>query len=156
MTIAKAVEVYLKGHGVRYELVAHKVTGSTHETATAAHVPEDRIAKAVMVRDGEADAMAVIPGVSWLDLARLNQATGRDFALAEESGLGPLFPDCAHGAIPPLGPAYGVETFLDEDLTSLHDVYFEAGDHVHLVHVEGEAFQTLLKGVRRGRFSKAT
>ncbi|MBK1730550.1 aminoacyl-tRNA deacylase [Thiococcus pfennigii] len=156
MTIATSVETYLNGQGVGYELVAHKATGSTHETATAAHVPEDHMAKAVILRDQDGHAMAVIPGTAWLHLERLNQAAGRDFALVEESDLDALFPDCARGAVPPLGPAYGVETFLDEDLTSLHDVYFEAGDHQHLVHVDGEAFQGLLKGARRGRFSGAT
>lgn len=156
MTIATSVEAYLHEHGVRYDLMAHKVTGSTHETATAAHVAEPRIAKAVMLRDAQGHAVAVIPGITWLELERLNRVSDRDFELDEESDLGPLFLDCIQGAIPPLGPAYGLETFLDEDLTSLHDIYFEAGDHVHLVHVEGEAFKTLLKGVRSGRFSAVT
>ncbi len=48
---------------------------------------------------------------------------------------------------------YQLETFLDEQLTSLANVYFEAGDHEHLLHISGAAFLTLLKGVRHGHFS---
>lgn len=156
MTIAARVETYLKDHGATYELVPHKTTGSTHESALAAHVREDHIAKAVMVRDAQGDAMAVVPGSTWLRMDRLNDETGRAFVLDDEPKLSPLFPDCVAGAVPPLGPAYGVETFLDEGLTSLGEVYFEAGDHQHLVRVSGETFLGLMKGTRRGRFSGAS
>jgi Ala-tRNA(Pro) deacylase len=154
MTIAARIESYLSQHRVPYELMPHRTTGSTHESAEATHVREDHIAKAVVVRDGQGNALAVIPGSSWLQLDALNRETGRDFRLNEESELGHVFPDCAEGAVPPLGPAYGLETFLDEALTSLGNVYFEAGDHRHLVHVKGEDFQKLLPGVRHGHFSR--
>lgn len=154
MTIATRVEAYLKKHGASYELIAHKATGSTHESATAAQVWEDHIAKAVIVRDGAEHAMVVIPGSTWLRLDHLNQETGRAFALDEESDLSALFPDCAAGAVPPLGPAYGLETFLDEGLTTLAEIHFEAGDHQHLITLDGETFVRLLHGARRGQFGR--
>lgn len=153
MTIAARIEQYLTKHGVSYELVPHKTTGSTHESAVAAHVPEDHIAKAVMVRDAQGDAMVVVPGDSWLRLDTLSQETGRQFELDEESQFNHLFPDCAPGAVPPLGPAYGIETFLDQAFASLGAVYCEAGDHQHLLRISGEDFRTLLQGARRGYFS---
>jgi Ala-tRNA(Pro) deacylase len=152
MSIAPRIESQLREHGVAFELLPHKTTGSTHESASAAHVPEDHIAKAVMIRDSKGDAMAVIPGDTWLHLIGLNEATGRAFKLDEESELTDLLPDCAPGAVPPLGPAYGIETFLDEALTTLSKVYFEAGDHQNLVQVSGEDFVRLLPGVRHGHF----
>jgi Ala-tRNA(Pro) deacylase len=153
MAIAARVEAFLKGHGATYELIAHRVTGSTHESALSAHVADDHIAKAVVVHDGRGDALAVIPGDTWLDLDALNRETARSFALDDEADLARLFPDCAEGAVPAVGPAYGLETFLDEALTSLANVYFEAGDHRHLVHVSGDNFTGLLAGARRGNFS---
>jgi Ala-tRNA(Pro) deacylase len=152
MSIAARIEARLRQEEVVYELLRHKATGSTHETASAAHVPEDHIAKAVMVHDGQAHAMAVIPGDTWLHLDALNEDTGRTFKLDDESDLGELLPDCAVGAVPPLGPVYGIETFLDEALTTLAEVYFEAGDHQNLVKVSGEDFPKLLSGVRRGHY----
>ena len=154
MTIAATVEDYLREHGVSFVLVQHKATGSTHESASAAHVPEDHIAKAVLVRDSQGDAMAVIPGDTWLYMDRLNQDAGRHFQLEDEPELAELFADCVPGAVPPVGPAYSMVTFLDEALTTLADVYFESGDHKHLVHVSGEDFLKLLPGVRRGHYSR--
>ncbi len=154
MTIAARVEKRLGQQQVRFELLPHKITGSTHESASAAHVPEDHIAKAVMLHDGRSHAMVVVPGDTWLHLDTLNQDTGRSFRLDDESDLSELLPDCVTGAVPPLGPVYGIETFLDEGLTTLAEVYFESGDHQNLVKVSGEDFLKLLAGVRRGHYGQ--
>jgi Ala-tRNA(Pro) deacylase len=153
MTIAARVEKVLRDHGAHYKLISHRVTGSTHESAEAAQVRDDHIAKAVVVRDGKERAMAVIPGDTWLDLKALSRETARDYELDEESDLRPLFPDCEPGAVPPFGFAYHLETYVDEGLRSLSSVYFEAGDHTHLVRVNGETFAELMAGVRHGRFA---
>ena len=154
MTIATRVEQVLRDHGAHYKLVPHKPTGSTHESAEAARVRDDHIAKAVVVRDAQGPAMAVIPGDTWLDVEALTRETGRPFELDEESDLAALFPDCAPGAVPPLGQAYQMETYLDEALGSLSSVYFESGDHAHLVRVNAETFADLMGGVRHGHFGR--
>lgn len=154
MSTAARVESRLRDQRIAYELLPHPPTGSTHESASAAHVPEDHVAKAVMLHDGQGHAMAVIPGDTWLHLDALNQDAGRTFALDEESELAELLPDCTPGAVPPLGPLYGIETFLDEGLTTLAEVYFESGDHQNLVKVSGDDFQKLLPGVRRGQYGQ--
>ena len=144
MAMAKTLESYLLTHKVEYDLVPHPMTYSSRDTAKAAHVADDHIAKAVIVRDEIGFAMVVIPASHWLKLEALQQETDRDFVLAAESDATKLFPDCTEGAIPPLGQAYGLETFLDERLTTLANVYFEAGDHEDLVHVKGDVFHLLL------------
>jgi Ala-tRNA(Pro) deacylase len=73
--------------------------------------------------------------------------------LATESELVGLFKDCEIGAIPPIGPAYGIETVVDDSLLQENDVYFEAGDHEELIHVSGKQFRDLVAGARYGRFS---
>lgn len=153
MAIAKTVQAYLTQHKIKIELVPHPKTYSTHDTAEEAHVRDDHIAKAIIVQDAKGYAMAVIPGSNWLKLEGLQEETDRDFQLADEQDIDSLFEDCQSGAIPPLGPAYDIETFLDEQLLSLANVYFEAGDHEQLVHVSGTDFNIMLKGVRHGFFS---
>lgn len=153
MSVAATIQSCLSEHKVKYELVPHPRTCSSHETAQVAHIYEDHIAKAVIVEDTQGYAMVVIPASDWLKLHALKEELDRDFHLADESVLSELFGDCQTGAIPPLGPCYKLETFLDEQLTSLANVYFEAGDHEHLLHISGAAFLTLLKGVRHGHFS---
>ena len=153
MAIAVTVLDYLNQHQVEIKLVPHPKTYSTLDSAEAAHVREDHIAKAVIVKDSMGYAMVVIPGSNWVKFEALEKETNRDFQLADEDEIDTLFKDCESGAIPPLGPAYNIETYLDEQLTNLANVYFEAGDHNELVHVSGENFHALLKGVRHGYFS---
>ena len=153
MAVAETVQRFLEQLSVEYDLVPHPHTGSSHETAEAAHVREDHIAKAVIVKDLAGYAMVVVPASNWVEVEHLRKELNRDLHLATEDELAKLFGDCEAGAVPPLGPAYGVETFLDQAMTSLANVYFEAGDHEQLVHTAGDDFLTLLGGVRHGYYS---
>lgn len=153
MAMAETIKSYMLKHQIDYKLVAHPKTSTTRESAEAVHIPEDHIAKAVIVKDTQGYAMVVIPGHHWLKLKIIREELNREFELAEETEINKLFSDCQSGAIPPLGPAYELETFMDQRLLTLANVFFEAGDHEHLVHLDGKAFHTLLKGVRHGYFS---
>ena len=155
MAVAGTIERYLIEHSVDYDLLTHPRTGSSHETAQAAHVNEDHIAKAVIVKDSSGYAMVVVPASQWVEMDHLRRELNRDFHLATENEIRRLFKDCDVGAVPPLGPAYGIETFTDESLNSLANVYFEAGDHEELIHTRGDDFQALLRGARHGYFSHA-
>ena len=152
MTIAAKLERHLAEQQTEYELLSHPHTGSSHETAEAAHVPEDHIAKGVLVRGGEDYYLAVIPADRWLKMGAVNHELSRDLELASEKELGAIFPDCEVGAVPPIGKAYGIETLLDDSLASLANVYFEAGDHEHLVHTSGDEFTRLFGGSRHGYY----
>ena len=154
MAIAQTVKDFLTSNAVDYNLPYHPHSGSSHETAEAAHVDEDHIAKGVIVKDDSGYAMVVIPAIHYVEMKRLRKELHRELELVEEDEFSSLFPDCEPGAVPPLGPAYGVETFLDEGLSSLANIYFEAGDHEHLVHLNGDDFRSLLSGVRHGHFSQ--
>jgi Ala-tRNA(Pro) deacylase len=153
MSLAETVRRYLTEHEVEFEPIPHPKTASSRETAHAAHVREDHVAKAVIIKDKQGFAMVVIPGSNWIKLEAINEELGRNFELAEEADAEALFPDCQPGAMPPLGSAYGVETYVDEQLMSLANVFFEGGDHTHLIQVNGQAFHELLKGARHGHFS---
>ena len=153
MSISKTVNSYLDNHNVQYELVHHPRAYTCLATARSAHINEDHIAKAVIVKDKMGYAMVVLAGSDKVKMHALQDEVNRDFELAEEADLNKLFADCQVGAIPPFGQAYGVETYLDERLNSLANIYFEAGDHENLVHVYGNEFHELFKGVRHGHFS---
>jgi Ala-tRNA(Pro) deacylase len=74
--------------------------------------------------------------------------------LATEAETQPLFGDCAEGAIPPLGPAYGLEVIIDDSLNGQPEIFFESGDHQALIHMAGADFQRLLPNAMHGRFSR--
>ncbi len=154
MAIPETVKSFLDQNKIGYELVPHPKTYSSKESAAAADIREDHIAKAVILEDSQGIVMAVIPGDAWVKFHAINSELNRTLELASEEVSKEIFQDCAIGAIPPFGFAYGLETVVvDEELTSLANVYFEAGDHKNLVHVSGESFKRLQSGARHGYFS---
>jgi Ala-tRNA(Pro) deacylase len=153
MSIAVSVRDYLQKQGIRYDLVAHPHSQDSMHSASAAHVPGDRLAKGVVLEDEMGYLMAIVPSTRRVDLGVLHHQLNRRLGLATEQELGVLFRDCEFGAVPPLGDAYGIDAMIDETLTQCEDIYFEGGDHAELVHVSGEDFMRLQAGVRRGRFS---
>jgi Ala-tRNA(Pro) deacylase len=153
MTIAKTVEDYLQQNRVAYDIVPHPHTSSTRATVQTAHVPADRVAKAVVLHDGSRYVMAVVPGSRHVSVRTLSKKLGRELRLAQEESLEPVFRDCAPGAIPPLGPAYGMETIVDDSLVGQPEIYFEAGDHEELIRVKGDHFLSLLREARHGQFT---
>lgn len=154
MAMAQTLKNYLKQQHIDdYDVVTHPHALDSMHIAEAAHVPGDCLVKTVLLKDDRGFVMVLLPSTHRLELGKLHRQTRRELGLATESEVAQLFRDCDLGAIPPIGPAYGVETMLDDCLTERVDVYFEAGDHEELVHVSGRQFQQLLGDIRHGRFS---
>jgi Ala-tRNA(Pro) deacylase len=153
MSIAESVRDYLSREGVRYDTIAHERTRDSNHSAQAAHIPGDRVAKCVILEDSGGYLMAVVPATHKVDLAALYLQLNRRLELATDYELLELFKDCETGALPPLGRAYGFDTILDDCLTRTPDVYFEAGDHLTLIHMKGEDFMRLMAGAQRGQIS---
>ena len=153
MSIAHTLHDYMVLQGVRYEVMTHPHTATSMETAAAAHVPGDELAKAVILEDDDGYVMAVVPATHHVRLGKLRGQLGRNLRLALERDFSAVFSDCEAGAIPPLGMAYGMPTLVDDSLSEQPDVYLEAGDHEGLIHLNGSAFQGLLATAQHGRFS---
>jgi Ala-tRNA(Pro) deacylase len=143
MNIATKLQAYLEAHSVDYDLIPHPHTESSMVTAAASHVPGDRLAKGVIVKDGDDYLMVVIPSDYHVHLGDLHRKLGRDVGLATESELAGLFPDCDEGAVPPVGKAYGLRSLLDRALLEQPEIFFEAGDHEHLLKMSGQNFKAL-------------
>ena len=151
MSIAATVQTCLTQTGVQYEIIEHPHTSNSTHTAEAAHVPGARLAKSVVLEDGDKYLMAVVPATHSVDIGALYRRYGREVGLASEEQIAGLFADCEPGAVPPLGQVYGIETILDEAFVDAEDVYFEGGDHRALVHVIGSDFLKLMRDVPRAR-----
>lgn len=153
MTVSASVARILISRGAEYELVTHPKSHSSQESADTAHVPKDHIAKGVLLKDDDGYVLAVIPANEWVDLRRIKEELDRDLWMASEKEVEARFDDCDPGAIPPLAEAYELEAILDSSLTTLSSVYFEGGDHEHLIRLDGDQFNALMRGVRRGHIS---
>ncbi|MBI3774108.1 MAG: YbaK/EbsC family protein [Gammaproteobacteria bacterium] len=154
MSISITLRNYLAQQGVHYEVIRHARSGCSMESAQAAHVPGDALAKGVMLEDELGYVMAVVPSTHHVELGTLrNRLRRKNLSLANEEELAVLFIDCEIGAVPPLGEAYGLGMIVDDTLRTNPDIYFEAGNHRDLVHIEGDEFQRLIDKAEHGYFS---
>jgi Ala-tRNA(Pro) deacylase len=153
MAIAPTLEEYLRVRDVEFDCVPHSHTATSSETAHAARLRGRYLAKGVVLTDGQGFLVAVIPATHHIQLAWLDNHLGRRLGLASAADLARLFPDCEAGAVPPIGLAYGVQTYIDEAMFDLPEVYLEAGDHETLVWMSGRQFRALLHTHRLPPFS---
>jgi Ala-tRNA(Pro) deacylase len=154
MSMSATLQDCLRSKGSQYEIVHHRYSHSSIETAAAAHIPGDRLAKTVLLEDEHGYVAAVLPSTYAVRLSELWAKTGRHLLLAKETDLRELFKDCDAGALPPVCTAYGLQTYLEESLAQQPDVYFEAGDHEELIHMGTEQFLNLMDRAERARFAR--
>lgn len=154
MTITSTLQSYLRENGVEPHTVTHEKTPSASRTAQASHVPGDRVAKGVLLKDGNGYLLAVIPASHHIEMDSLSSLTGRSLELADEDEVADAFPDCAIGAVPPMGAPYGLETVVDDSLTGQPETFLEGGDHATLLQVTAEEFARLTRDAAHGAFSR--
>jgi len=154
MAIASRLKGYLDSRGICYELVHHEYSATSLTRARAAGIPQGRIAKSILLEDEHGYLLVLLPASCRLALEQVRERLHRKLELASEEELAALFEDCALGAIPAIGPAYGVPTLIDDPLLRMPDVYFEGGDHEDLVHLSGMAFRALLADAPHERCSR--
>ncbi|HSJ82008.1 MAG TPA: YbaK/EbsC family protein [Thiobacillus sp.] len=130
------MERFLDEHMIPFDLVAHPHSQTSAETARAAGVPLDRVAKGVLLDSIDCQMVAMIPADQEIQLGKLRQDVGIEFSLADKASVNLLFPECEPGVVPGLPNAWGVEMVWDDALMAQPDIYLEAGDHERLLHIE--------------------
>ncbi|CAN1724369.1 Ala-tRNA(Pro) deacylase [Hyphomicrobium sp. 1Nfss2.1] len=153
MGIALTLQEYLDDKHVPYDVMRHKRTHCSFDTARASHVPGDRMAKGVVLTREGGFVVAVVPATARVRLDVIEKMLRCPVDLATEDEIGELFPDCDVGAVPALADAYAVDAFIDESFDKQPDIYLEGGDHRSLVHMTGEAFRNIMRDARRARIA---
>jgi len=156
MTHVTVVEEFLDRHHLAHEVVPHEFTRNSLDSARAARIPPQRVAKGVLLNADGNYVLAVTRADCHLNLGELRQQLQAPVGLATREEVDEVFDDCVLGAVPPLGPAYGIESIWDDELAKEPDLYFELGDHAHLVHVRTRDYLALLGDERHGSFSEQT
>ena len=153
MSISPTLYKYLAAENIQYDEIPHELTMTSSRTAEACHVSGDRLAKAIVLRRDGGYMLAVLPASHHIRLPDLRQQIGDDVALADESEIKRLFPDCELGAVPAVGECYDLDVIVDDSIQEQPDVYLEGGDHATLIHISQAQFARLMAGARHGRFS---
>ena len=128
---AARVQQALRDAGLDSTIVEHSVAARTSaEAASALGCTVGEIAKSLIFRRGENDAVLVIAsGANRVDEAKVAAQVGEPIGKADAA----FVRECtgyAIGGIPPLGHARPLTTLVDRDLLQ-HDVVYAAGGTPH-------------------------
>jgi Ala-tRNA(Pro) deacylase len=148
MTTLQNCVNYLRSTGVPFAHTTHSAAYTAAEVALAEHIPANRLAKTVMVRDDESYVMVVVPADADVDLARLRTVVGAsELYPADERDLFRFFPNAEVGAMPPLGSLFNFRVYLDRKVANREFIAFNAGSHRDFIHMRVSDFWELIHPV---------
>jgi len=151
MFVSQTVMGFLGDREVDFDVLTHRRTATAIGTARAAHVDPKSLAKAVLLHDSDDYLVALVAASQRVNRWAVEEMLDTPpLQFADEADMSYLFRDCLLGAIPALGSAYGLTTVIDDSLLGRSDIYFEGGDHEHLVHLRGEDFARLMRDQPHG------
>jgi Ala-tRNA(Pro) deacylase len=146
MTCNEKIEAYLREQGVPFEKQQHRIAFTAHAVAASEHLPDDMVAKVVMVFSDGNMVMLVLPASHRADLTKAAAALdAKDVWLADEHEFAKIFPDCQIGAMPPFGNLYGVPVYVDRMLTEDERIVFQAGTHTDTISMAYADYARLVK-----------
>ena len=144
MPLSERLRSFLDSRHAEFTLTAHPKAFTARDVAAAEHLAPGEVAKTVVIFGDGAYHMVVIPASKLVDLFEVRLVLGLSHArLATENELGTLFPDCELGAMPPLGPLYGLKVYLDNSLLGHNAIAFNAGTHLEVIHMRLPEFRRL-------------
>ena len=155
MSIAPQIVSYLNDANIAYNLIHHKITKTAFDSAHSAHLPTSNVVKSVLLQDTVDNqyVVALVPANHRVNLAPVNKLLNRNLVLANFTDANKLFTDCSSGVVPGLVQAYNVELIWDLELKVQKDLYLEAGNHQHLIHVNNQQFMQLFEHYPSGLIS---
>ena len=119
---------YLQGRGVPFQAIPHPQTATSLAEAHALGVPEEEVAKTLVIIASSGPALLVIPASRRLDMDLVRRAVNDPEArLATERELMKAFPDYELGALPPLGLFLLAPMYVDPAVTERESITFAAG-----------------------------
>lgn len=149
-----SIHEFLRKAGAAYTVLPHRPAYTAQEEAAAMHVPGRDWAKVVVCFVEGEPIQAVVPAPQAVNLDRLLElAGGTKIRLALEDELRRLYPGCEPGAMPPFGPLYGQQVFVDVALAAEPEIVFNAGTHTEAIRMRWADFATSVRPIV-GRFAE--
>ena len=142
---AQALTELLDASGVSYELLPHAHTERAAEEAAALGVPPESVAKTLVLTIPDGYVRTVLSAADRLDLHKVREvldAGSKKVHLASEDELERDFPEFELGAVPPVGGRKD-PVLVDQRISELEEIVFEAGDHDESVRLHAGDLQRL-------------
>lgn len=136
---------YLDEHAIKYVSTRHSPAFTAAEVAVSANVASRSFAKTIIIEIEGEPAMLVLPANRRILIHDLRDMLGTEqVKLASEAHIRDLFPDCELGAMPPIGPLYGLKVHVTASLTQEREITFNAGTHTETITMAYADFARLV------------
>ena len=126
---AQKVQDYLKSSGYAHTVVEHnQSTRTSDEAAAAVGCTVAQIAKSLVfiTRRSKKPVMVIASGPNRVSTKRMAEILGEPIDRADPDFVRQVT-GYAIGGIPPMGHAQPIDTYIDEDLLALSDIWAAAG-----------------------------
>ncbi len=144
MPVQKLKE-YLDNHNIKYVTIRHSEAFTTQEVAASSHISGREMAKTVMIKIDGTLSMAVLPANHQVDFYLLKKALGANTVdLATEEEFRDIFPNCEVGGMPPFGNLWGMDVYVEQNLSEDDFIAFNAGTHTEVIRMKYEDFERLV------------
>jgi Ala-tRNA(Pro) deacylase len=154
MPATPSIHDFLRDAHVPYVVIPHPPAFTAQDEAAAMHVSGRTWAKVVICLVDDRPIEAVLPATMTVNLDRLRAlARGNAIRLADERELEMLFPDCEPGAMPPFGPLYRQEVYVDVGLAAVEEIAFNAGTHTEAIRMRWPDFAASIRPIV-GKFAE--
>lgn len=146
MAISQRLKSFLDQGKVKYTAAKHPVVYTAQEIAAAQHVPGRQLAKSVLVKTDAGVALAVLPAIRRIDLAKLKALLRTtSLSIGKEADVKQAFPDVEVGAMSPFGNLYQVPVVVDKELGQAGEIVFNGGSHTDTIKMKYADFAALVK-----------
>jgi Ala-tRNA(Pro) deacylase len=150
MAIASRLKWFLDVNRAHYDVLPQP-----RDRREKQKISDDQRVVSRLFHDVRGYVMVVHPASHQLAMPALERLFGHPMHPARESEVRDIFFDCDKGVIPPLGPAYGIPTVVDDNLPVDGDLYFRGGEADDWVHMTGAEFQHLVADSQHASVSEA-
>jgi Ala-tRNA(Pro) deacylase len=139
---------FLDAQRAKYLAIQHNAAGTANALAETTHTHGWEIAKTLILKADGKFVMAVLPANEHVDFRRFGQMIrAKNVALATESELSRIFPDCEIGAMPPFGHLWRLPVFVDARLSEDMSIVFHAGTHKDALQMDFADYERLAEPV---------
>lgn len=142
---SKRLKYFLDNSKIDYKITNHAIAFSALELSEVTHIPEQNLAKTIIVKTPTQMLMCVVRANDALDMTLLKKVLNQtDVVLATEEEFSREFPDCEVGAMPPFGNLYDMDVYVSDTLAQDKDIYFNAGNHSEIIKLSYSDYEHLV------------
>lgn len=137
---------YLNKKHIEYQVISHIPEYTSRTMALATHVPDNELAKTLVVQAGKQLWMAVLPADRRLSGQLLKRVLEvHHVRVATEEEVDTLIPDCEIGSMPPFGNLYGLPVIVDQSIAERTEIVFNACTHTEAIRMKFVDFEHLVR-----------